>query len=52
MSKYAKNKIKGATMIEYVIIVGLISIVAVTLMTTTGTTIKTLFTRINTALSF
>ncbi len=51
MSNQSKKKIKGATMIEYVLIVGLISIVAVTLMTTAGTNIKNLFTKINTALT-
>ena len=50
MSNYQKNKIKGATMIEYVLIVGLISIAAVALMTTVGGSVKTLFTNINTAL--
>lgn len=49
MNTYNKKKIKGATMIEYVLIVGLISIAAVTIITTLGGTIKTVFTAINTS---
>ena len=48
MLKSSKNKIKGATMIEYILVVGLISIAAITIMTTLGGSIKTLFTTINT----
>ena len=50
MSKYAKKKIKGATMIEYILIVALLSIAAATIITTVGGTIKTLFTTVNTTL--
>ncbi len=51
MSNYSKKKIKGATMIEYVLIVGLISIAAVTIITTLGGTIKTAFTSVNTSVT-
>lgn len=51
MTNHSLNKIKGATMIEYVLIVALISIVAVTLMTDVGTSISTLFTKVSTALT-
>ena len=50
MSTYAKKKIKGATMIEYVLIVGLITVAAVVLMTTVGTSVQGMFTSINAAL--
>ena len=51
MTNYNLNQIKGATMIEYVLIVALISIVAVTLMTNVGTSISNLFTKVTTALT-
>lgn len=47
MSKYSK-KYKGAALIEYVLVVALIALAAITIMTTLGGTIKTLFTTINT----
>lgn len=50
MSNYAKNKIKGATMIEYTLIVALLSIAAAAIITTVGSTIKTIFTTVNTTL--
>lgn len=50
MSNYSRNKIKGATMIEYVLIAGLIAVAAVALITTVGGSINTVFTAINTAL--
>jgi Flp pilus assembly pilin Flp len=50
MSKYPKKKIKGATMIEYIIITALLSIAAAAIITTIGGTIKTLFTTVNTTL--
>jgi pilus assembly protein Flp/PilA len=50
MSKYAKKQIKGATMIEYVLLVGLISLAAVTIMTTVGGSITTMFGKISTAI--
>ena len=49
--KYTLNKIKGATMIEYVLIVGIISIAAITLLSTVGTKVSNLFTSIVTALT-
>lgn len=51
MNRYEKSKIKGATMVEYVLIVGLLSIVAVALIKTVGVNISALFTKINTALT-
>jgi pilus assembly protein Flp/PilA len=45
------NKSKGATMIEYVLIVGLIAIAAVAIMTTVGGSITTLFTTVNSKLA-
>ncbi len=48
MSNYTKKKIKGATMIEYVLVSGLIAGAALVIMTTLGGTIKTAFTTINT----
>ncbi len=48
MTKYSKNKIKGATMIEYAIIVGLIAIAVTAIVTTLGKDIITLFTSIDT----
>ena len=51
MNNHSIHDIKGATMIEYVLIVALISIVAITLMTNVGTSITTLFTNITTALT-
>jgi pilus assembly protein Flp/PilA len=51
MSKNQKNNIKGATMIEYILIVGLISIAAVIIMGTLGGSIGTLFTTVNTSVS-
>lgn len=44
------KRIKGATMIEYVLIVGLIAIAAVAIMTTVGTSVTGVFTKINTNL--
>jgi len=51
MSNYSRNKIKGATMIEYVLIVGLISIAAVALLTALGVSIQGLLTRVSAALT-
>jgi Flp pilus assembly pilin Flp len=48
MDKSNLRHIKGATMIEYVLIVGLIAIVAVAIMTTLGTSIADAFTKTNT----
>lgn len=50
MLKHKQNKIKGVTMIEYVLIAGLISIAAVALFTPIGTKITNLFTTISNAL--
>jgi len=50
MLNYQLNKIKGATMIEYVLIAGLISIAAVALLTPLGTKIAAVFSNVTTAL--
>lgn len=48
MYKLLKKKlIKGATMIEYVLIVGLIALAVVTILTTLGTTLGGSFTKVN-----
>jgi Flp pilus assembly pilin Flp len=47
----ARYSQKGASMIEYVLLASLISIVAIALMTTVGTQIKAVFTKIVAALS-
>jgi pilus assembly protein Flp/PilA len=47
MGKFLKKKlIKGATMIEYVLIVGLIALAVVTILTTLGTTLGGSFTKV------
>ena len=46
-----KSDKKGVTMIEYALIAGLISVVAITLLTGMGTSVKNLFTTINNALT-
>jgi pilus assembly protein Flp/PilA len=51
MNKYQKKQIKGATMIEYVLIAGLIAVAAVAIMTTVGGGIAGLFTKVNTAIT-
>jgi Flp pilus assembly pilin Flp len=50
MSKYAKKQIKGAPMIEYALLTALLSLAAVTILTTMGGTISTLFTNISSAI--
>jgi pilus assembly protein Flp/PilA len=50
MNNYSIRKIKGATMIEYVLVVGLIAIAAVVIMTTLGTSVSSVFTKVNTNL--
>lgn len=50
MSNYAKNNLKGATMIEYVLIAGLISIAAVAFLSPLGTKIAAVFSNITTTL--
>jgi Flp pilus assembly pilin Flp len=50
MNKYSKKNIKGATMIEYVLLAGLISIAAAALLTPIGAKISALFTTINTTI--
>lgn len=50
MNNYSKNKIKGATMVEYVLILGLISIAAVAILQSIGVNILALFTKVNTAI--
>lgn len=50
MSNHAKHNIKGATMIEYVLIAGLISIAAVAFLTPLGTKIAAVFSNVTTAL--
>ncbi len=42
---------KGVTMIEYALIAGLISVVAITLLTTAGGQVQTIFTNIVNALT-
>ena len=46
-----KKDIKGVTMIEYALIAGLISVVAIALLTGMGSSVKNIFTTINTALT-
>ena len=48
-SRFIKDE-AGATMIEYGLIVGLVSVVAIAILTTVGGTLITLFTRVNAAL--
>jgi Flp pilus assembly pilin Flp len=48
---YNRKKIKGATMTEYVLIVGLIAAGAVLALTTVGTGISGFFTNLNTTVS-
>jgi Flp pilus assembly pilin Flp len=50
MTSYTHNKIKGATMIEYVLIAGLISIAAAALLTPLGTKVGSVFTSVTSAL--
>ena len=50
IANFARNE-EGATAIEYGLIVGLIAAVIVTVLTGTGTTLQTLFTKISTALT-
>jgi pilus assembly protein Flp/PilA len=46
-----KSDNKGVTMIEYALIAGLISVVAITLLTAMGTSVSNLFGTINSALT-
>ena len=46
-----KSDKKGVTMIEYALIAGLISVVAIALLSAMGTSVKNLFTTINNALT-
>jgi pilus assembly protein Flp/PilA len=46
-----KSDNKGVTMIEYALIAGLISVVAITLLTAMGTSVSNLFNTINNALT-
>jgi pilus assembly protein Flp/PilA len=46
-----KSDDKGVTMIEYALIAGLISVVAIALLTAMGTSVKNIFTSINNALT-
>jgi pilus assembly protein Flp/PilA len=46
-----KSDNKGVTMIEYALIAGLISVVAIALLSAMGTSVKNLFTTINSALT-
>ncbi len=50
MTNHDLNNIKGATMIEYVLIAGLISIAAAALLTPLGTKIGAVFSSVTTAL--
>lgn len=51
MKKNARNRMKGAAMIEYVLIVGLIGIAAVAIMTTVGGSVSKMFTTVNSKLA-
>ncbi len=46
-----KSDEKGVTMIEYALIAGLISVVAIVLLTAMGTSVKNIFSSINSALT-
>ncbi len=46
-----KSDNKGVTMIEYALIAGLISVVAIALLSAMGTSVKNLFSTINSALT-
>jgi pilus assembly protein Flp/PilA len=46
-----KSDKKGVTMIEYALIAGLISVVAITLLTAMGSSVSNLFSTINNALT-
>ena len=46
-----KSDKKGVTLIEYALIAGLISVVAITLLTNVGSSIKNIFSSINTSLT-
>ena len=46
-----KSDTKGVTMIEYALIAGLVSIVAVALLSAMGATLKNLFSNVNSALT-
>jgi len=46
-----KSDKKGVTMIEYALIAGLISVVAIALLSAMGTSVKNIFSSINSALA-
>jgi pilus assembly protein Flp/PilA len=46
-----KSDNKGVTMIEYALIAGLVSIVAIALLSAMGTSVKNIFTSVNNALT-
>lgn len=46
-----KSDDRGVTMIEYAMIAGLISVVAITLLTAMGTSVSNIFSSINSALA-
>jgi pilus assembly protein Flp/PilA len=46
-----KSDKKGVTMIEYALIAGLVSVVAIALLSAMGTSVKNIFTTINSALA-
>ena len=46
-----KSDNKGVTMIEYALIAGLISVVAIALLSAMGTSVKNIFSSINSALT-
>ena len=51
LAKKLWNDESGQGLVEYALILGLISIVAVAILTTMGTSVRSIFTKINTALT-
>jgi Flp pilus assembly pilin Flp len=51
LNQYARAAGKGQGLVEYALIIVLISIVAITIMTTLGTTITSVFSTANSALT-
>jgi pilus assembly protein Flp/PilA len=51
MIRSLKSDNRGVTMIEYALIAGLVSVVAITLLTAMGTSVSNLFKTVNSALT-